>query len=282
MEKKKDTLFVGVIYNTYPEALQFLKSTESFRNDHTLVVLVDNSESVPSAQFSGYLTKNPEIVFLRSGANLGYFHGASKGLEYFRKLTGTLPLWTIVGNVDIEFSDPEMIEKIGHFESVPDLGVIAPSIISDRFGTDFNPKIMVRYTFGKMKFYNVLYSCMLFSNLYQGLSYMKKILQRLTRGEQVNSFREPVEIYAPHGSCIIFHENYFGKGGTLNHISFLFGEEIFVAETAIKLGLKVIYVPGIRISDHEHASTGLFLSNRMNRLYLQSTRDLIRHYYQKS
>ena len=93
--------------------------------------------------------------------------------------------------------------------------------------------------------------------------------------------KESKIIYAPHGSCIIFNENYFKMGGNLNHISFLFGEEIFVAESAKKSGLKVQYEPQLRVSDYEHASTGFFYSRKIAGFMKQSTIDILATYYNK-
>lgn len=39
-------------------------------------------------------------------------------------------------------------------------------------------------------------------------------------------------IYAPFGAFIVFHRQYFESGGHLSYGSFLFGEEIFITETA--------------------------------------------------
>jgi GT2 family glycosyltransferase len=87
------------------------------------------------------------------------------------------------------------------------------------------------------------------------------------------------KIYAPHGSCIILNKNYFKRGGTLDHISFLFGEEIFVGETAKRLGLNVLYVSEIQVRHYEHSSIGNFISRKINKFYRQSIKDILASYY---
>jgi GT2 family glycosyltransferase len=281
MEEIQDILIIGVIYNTYPEAVRYLESTESFRKAGALVTVVDNSDKPTSKPFSAYLQNNPEVSYIHSGSNTGYFHGASTGLDQYVKSKGRWPLWTLVTNVDIVFTDPEALIKIRDLDSIPNMGVVGPSIISSLWGTDFNPQLLKRYTRGKMIFYRTIYSSLILSNLYQVLSYIKKFV----RGRKKINHDPPgtglQEIYGPHGACLFFHRNYFSRGGTLNHISFLFGEEIFVAETVIKIGLKAFYDPRIKIADHEHASTGTFLSFRINALILQSLRDIVHNYYPK-
>jgi len=62
------------------------------------------------------------------------------------------------------------------------------------------------------------------------------------------------EIYAPHGSFMILGASYFQKGGNLRHGTFLYAEEILVAETARDLGLRIRYVPALEVRHAEHAS----------------------------
>ena len=88
------------------------------------------------------------------------------------------------------------------------------------------------------------------------------------------------KIYAPHGSCLVFKNNYFTLGGTLGLPNFLFGEEIFVAETAVRLGLDVIYDPGMVIHDYEHASIGFFVTPVINKHYRESINAILERYYQ--
>ncbi|MGC8979631.1 glycosyltransferase family 2 protein, partial [Caldisericum sp.] len=80
--------------------------------------------------------------------------------------------------------------------------------------------------------------------------------------KQKNKNIKPQEIYAPFGACIIFHRNYFEAGGTLNTECFLFGEEIFVAETARKLNLRILYDPELKVIHHEHSSISILKSKQ--------------------
>ena len=284
MKQLTDILIVGVIYNTFPETIQYLESTLPFREQDVRVILVDNSDQAITGYLKTILEKNPEVIYLRSPSNIGYFHGATLGLDHFVQEYGGWPSWTLVTNVDILFPDSQMVEKIRANEEIPNLGVIAPKILSARWGTDYNPELIKRYSLPRLRFYQAIYSLTLFNNLYIGLSYLKKLVQgfwKRTHSEKLDSIAlPPVEIYAPHGSCILFHRNYFARGGRLNHISFLFGEEIFVAETTKKLELKVMYVPRIWIDVFEHASTGMLQSRKMTALCRQPIKDMIKNYYQ--
>ena len=137
-----------------------------------------------------------------------------------------------------------------------------------------------------MQFYLNVCTSTFTQNAYITLSYLKKsinkIKQKLLGNDGENTNHKRRNIYAPHGSCIIFHKNYFEKGGNLKHISFLFGEEIFVAETLLKLKLEAWYEPALIVSDYEHASTGFFYSSKIAGYMKQSTIDIIGNYYSEN
>jgi hypothetical protein len=212
--------------------------------------------------------------------NLGYFGGARYAYDQYLIDHKNIPDWIIVSNVDIVIKDEDFVNKLDNFLTFPELGIIAPSIISNKWQTDTNPKIISRYSRRKMTFYKIIYRFCVIHNAYILVSYIKKILYRLLiKKKQNTSSTDYREIYAPHGSAIIFHINYFNKGGTLNHISFLFGEEIFVAESARNIQLKVVYAPEIQVYDFEHASTGFFYSKKICKYMSQSTTDILEYYY---
>jgi GT2 family glycosyltransferase len=107
---------------------------------------------------------------------------------------------------------------------------------------------------------------------------LKLVLLTLSKNRK-GKVNIPGKIFAPHGSCIIFNKNYFERGGTLEPISFLFGEEMFIGETARRINLEVVYVPDLQVSHTEHSSFGNFISRRTNTYYRQSINDMIHYYY---
>ena len=85
-------------------------------------------------------------------------------------------------------------------------------------------------------------------------------------------------IYAPHGAMFIFNDLDFFKN-LKSFPCFLFGEEIFIAEEAIKNNTLIYYKPSIKVYDVRHASISL-LSNKFKRdLYYKSIDYLLKSYY---
>lgn len=273
-EKNDFFLIIAVVYNTYDQAISYVKSLSEFENINLDIVLVDNSVMVNNEAVEKLIAYG-KVEYIKSPENLGYFGGANYGLRHYLKRK-PLPNFVIISNVDLSVQQNDFFNILSSFNFKPSEGVIAPAIISNRWKTDINPKIIKRYTKREMKFFLFVSSNILVQNFYILVSYLKKIFLK-TRN--VGKKNERQFIYAPHGSFIIFRDVYFKSGGTLDHISFLFGEEIFVAESAIQLGLKTLYLPELVILDYEHASTGIFYSRKITKLMKQSTIDILKAYY---
>jgi GT2 family glycosyltransferase len=279
----KSVLILGVIYNSWKDTVRFVDSITCCFDREANLILVDNSEISPDPSFMDRIKEYDFITYIKSGKNLGYFQGARYGLNYYLKDNPVIPKWIIVCNVDIIFDTRLLMNKLRPCENIPDLGVIAPAIISDKWKTDYNPFRMERIPLKKLTFYRVIYSSILIHNGYILLHYLKKFSIKTWHkisANRRNPSSQSENIYAPHGSCIIFNKNYFEKGGTLDHPTFLFGEEIFVGETAGRLGLKLLYLPEIKVLHYEHSSIGNFISRRINKYYKQSIEDMINNFYQ--
>jgi GT2 family glycosyltransferase len=283
MTQNKPVVILGVIYKSYMEAIRFVESIERCFDNDVKVILVDNSEITPDPLFIEKIQGRDFITYLKSEKNSGYFHGAKSGMTHYLEKNPVIPQWIIVCNVDIILDTPLLSEKLGSCENVPNLGVIAPAIISSQWKTDYNPFRMNRIPLKKLFFYRTIYSNFILHNGYLLIHYIKRFLKLifLEKPENKKSEVNPARnIYAPHGSCVIFNKNYFERGGTLDHISFLFGEEIFVGETAKKFGLNILYFPDIIVRHYEHSSIGNFISPKINTFYKQSIVNIIDNYYQ--
>jgi hypothetical protein len=190
--------------------------------------------------------------------------------------------------VDVEFSDGQFFSALRELETTESLGVVAPRIWSARWKRDLNPKISQRPSKARMNLYRVIFGNYYLQMTYEILSFLKNGLKASIR-ERLASFRghpqsemqieDASSIYAPHGSCMIFNRRYFSAGGNFEYSVFLFGEEIFVAETAKRLGLAVRYCPWLRILDSEHASTGIIRSREVAGYMKEATNYLVEHYF---
>lgn len=267
---------IGVSYETDEMALRFVQDvTEAAQGTCTRILLVDNSERCDSERlFELIHADNPEVLCVRPPQNLGYLGGANFGFTAF---LGTRQKydWLIVSNVDVEFDALGFFAQLGSMKPNEDVGVIAPSIRSRLSHHDQNPFMRKRPSRARMRFYRLLYQSYYLLNVYRVLAATYHLARSTIRSHSGWRPTEPegssgrvsmqgasvqrhvrVPIYAAHGACMIFSCEFLGRGGSLEVPFFLYGEEIYVAETARALGLKVVYDPRLRVRHSEHQSTG--------------------------
>jgi GT2 family glycosyltransferase len=274
-------LIIGVIYNTYPETLRYLDSLAPLATEDITLIIVDNSDKVKPPDFLRKTSGYEFVHYIDSEVNTGYFHGAKKGLEAYLQEHSVYPEWILVTNVDIVFT-PRFFIQLKTIKEINRLGMIAPSILSQKWKLDYNPGLEKRYSKQKLQFHRIIYSHYYFHNLYLILAYTKRWLAgafRKRRTEVAEQTQGQKRIYAPHGSCLVFNKNYFTFGGTLDLPNFLFGEEIFVAESSKQMGLDIIYDPRLVIYDYEHASVGFFVTPTTNAYYRQANQMVLDRYY---
>jgi GT2 family glycosyltransferase len=282
------SLVIAVNYKTDEHAVQLARSFAHYQDECVHVLLVDNSERDDPDAFARRIhAVNPDVECVAAPSNLGYFGGASFGLKkYLARLA--LPEWVIICNVDIEFRDPSFFSTL-HKSNLPDsVGVIGPQIWSATYQRDVNPKIKQRPTKRRMLFYRIVFGNFYLQGVYELLSvakyWMKKQFRNLRNGEGKAGADLPASanamIYAAHGSCMILNRRYFLAGGTVDYPVFLFGEEIFVAETSRQLGLSTIHFPRLWVFDREHASTKGALRSRKVAGYMnEATQYLLQRYF---
>ena len=286
MQDQKSILVICVNYNSPNAAVRYIKSISNTSKErvHVDVVLVDNSEDTDSeALFEALKQEDPNIECIKAPSNPGYFGGAHYGLKIYLE-THDLPDWIVVSNVDLVIEDGMFFERLAELELSDRVGIIAPSIWSNHWRMDRNPKMLSRPAVKTMHRYKLIYRNYVVLIAYQALGRIKSLLRKKLGNNSpslVRSLLKPVEsqngfeesgirqdilpIYAPHGSLMIFSKRFFTEGGDINYPCFLFMEEIYVAEIARRLNLDVVYVPTLRIIHNDHVSTGIIRSPQMAR-----------------
>jgi len=242
-------LYVAINYRTPEHVRGFV---DCFRSppDGTRVLIVDNTE--PALRTPPNLSSDQAkwVACIPSPGNLGYFGGARFGLEK-ALADGCSPDWIVVSNVDVRLGPSEVHRSLRARQGRTS-GVIAPSIVSTSTGAQLNPFMVNRPTVLRMHLYKVLFRSYWGYATYSTLSTLARRLKR--SGDKESAPSADMQIYAPHGSLIIFSREFFDRGGSLAHPPFLYGEEITIGERARSLGLPVEFVPSIKVEHEEHAS----------------------------
>lgn len=272
MQMKCDILAICINYWNEQDTINYVNALlgqqRHFRLD---IVVVDNSGHGEDDCPLNEIESNIDNVHVyKSENNLGYFGGASWGLEKYLT-TSEMPEWIIVSNTDIYFENQHFLSILVDLYKGNPPEVVAPSIYSDITGLNQNPFMKKRPPAWKMHFYRLVFRFSWIYRVYKVLHFAKSSLSSRNRDKKYIACAEnmPYPIYAPHGSIIVFNRKYFDNGGTLNYGSFLFDEEIFIGETAHRIGLEVLYEPRIIVFHKEHATTTM-------------TREMLRYKYQSS
>ena len=262
-------LFVPVNYNSYDSLNAYIKAVgRALRttDDETIQVdihVADNSSKPMEVNQQDGLT-----ICVRHYDNPGYLSAALKTIY-----AADIPSYDyiIISNVDV------LVDE-SFFASMKDLEVdkltawIAPAIFSESEKRDVNPKIQERYSKKRLQQLRLLFRFPLLYHLYTQTVYRKKVITATQKPQQ--------DIYAGHGSFMIFTSAFFQKCPKMDYPVFLFCEEIFLAEKVGSIGGKTTYCPSIKIHDKEHASTGKMKLSKYCKYNFEALTYIIRHFYE--
>lgn len=256
-------LYVAVNYGTSGHAQHFVECLERDPHDARLIV-VDNTEAERRVPLSINPTLADVIYDCPAPQNLGYFGGARYGVSslWARKVDAD---WTVVSNVDVIFDSAQVRATLDQYDTAT-VGIIAPAIMSEPAMEELNPFMRIRPSPMRMRAYKIIFSR--YAG-YVAYSWLSRLIRRRAWSGRPRGIPCDEMIYAPHGAFMIFSREYFKRGGNLDHLPFLFGEEITVAEQARALSLPVLYCPRIRLRHEQHASMSK-LPTRLHHRFVSS------------
>lgn len=299
------TLVIGVNYDSDAMTLRFVRGLAKLRHDQDCtIIVVDNSKNANTELAQAIQDSSPSAMYLKPLQNLGYLRGASYGLNEFVKSDGTMPDWVIVANVDIEFKNEGFLARLAEANYGEEVGVVSPAIWSNNLLRAPNRGLVSKPNKHRMRVLKLACRNHYTFRAYYALAGIKNAVTyawryrlrasaggRSASSRQVQTVapetqnahqqRQPKAIYAPHGSCIILSRSFFTRGGSLDYPMFLFGEEMYIAETARSLGLQVVYDPMLEVWHDDHTSTGLMPTRRMASYMRESTAFIIDQYFDR-
>lgn len=282
-------LIICINYHSEKDTQDYIQNLlDQECSDLLRVIVVDNSERENLDDHLNNLAgSDSRISVLKPGQNLGYFGGAYWAVQQYLASV-PLPDWVVVSNIDISFPDRNFFLNLFDFYSESAPAVLAPAIYSTCSGLDQNPCMTKRPSAIHMYFLKWITTHYYMCTAYLFLSLVKKRMRNLfykiqleKKEKNIPGRKQTHSIYAPHGSFILFHRSYFESGGNLNHGAFLFGEEIFVAETTRRLGLTINYDPRLVVIHREHAVISTLKNKRKFRFLNEAYTYCINEFFKK-
>ena len=244
----ESVLFVCVNYNTNELLNNYIKSIDKAKSLLNCPLRIDvlighNSELFDPVRNN--LNKDISVFHINNKNNLGYIGGVTSAIKESNIDLNSYD-YVIISNVDLKISET-FFKKMMNLNIGPQIGWIAPCIFSEKEKRDRNPKIIKRPSVGKMKMIALMYRFPLINYIYSKIIYKN-------RDKNSSNFLNN-NIYAGHGSFMIFTNSFIKKNSNISFPGFLFGEEIFFAELVRMSQLKTIYIPELIVNDIDHAST---------------------------
>jgi hypothetical protein len=263
MQLIKNSIAVVLInYFNEKEIIQYIDSEIKKQTLQSEIFIVNNGTR--TNLLKDYCLKNG-IIFLDPERNTGYLGGLLYVLEYYLKNKLVFPKWFLLSNSDIEIEEQKMFSSIDNKSYPDDTAVLGVSIISCRNKSNQNPFSVERIKKNKLKRLSFIFSNRILYNLYQLGAIVKRMLH------QENTIDKIQRVYAVHGSFIFIEGNFLKTHiAEFKNAPLLFGEELVIAEVALKSNQAVIYDPSYKVLHREHQTTGMFKSKKHLKLLKQS------------
>ncbi len=271
---KKDLLMNSILIitvnykNTVPTR-SLVNSLEKCPNANQVkLVIIDNESSHKTKAELKSINENSkiDIHIIPSENNRYYWGGVAFGLTHLDVNNFD---WTIICNNDIEFNDSTFLNQLSQLDT-DQYPIIAPNVKSINTGKDLNPFLSkpistIQDIYYSLYYYNpytakfihkigrFINRTLVRHSLDEGMSKINNLSAvDKAKADQQSAIKE---IYAPHGSCIIFSNLFFKNGGHLDTGFTMYGEEVSTAEIAKALTLPVHYVPSLSLVHNDHQST---------------------------
>lgn len=264
---------VCVNYNSYDSLKNYLYSIEKATIEahgqvEVTVYVADNSANKEEYDIAPF-----QNIAVKKGCfeNLGYLGGAFAMLNAMDEVERSGFDFIAISNVDVTMRQDFFVKLI---ESKIDntIAWVAPSIFFEQLNKVGSEEWSRRPSSRKMKFYDFLYA-------HPTVHFLYWIASRLRHHAVNNTESGERLIYSGYGSFMLFTKSFISKQPKWEYKPFLYGEEVFFAEMALRYGMKVLYAPQLRINDIGNVSTKKIGSRKKMKIQRESNRYLYEEFF---
>ena len=270
-----EVLFLLINYNNSNEVISFVDTQLALQKNADYKVVIVNYGDQKIQPYDIKNITHDKVWIINPEKNLGYLNGAHYAYEYYIEHSKSNPELVILCNTDIEFCSEYFIQNLQTFK-INNVGIIGPEIKSSLTGHFQNPIYEKRPDRIRLKIWLMFFSTYLTYLLYQSGAYLKRIIGNSLTSKPTEDERE---VYAVHGSFIIFTKEFFANNCTLKYPLFLYCEELYLAEQCRIKNLKVVFLPSQKIIHHEHSTSGIFKNRKHVSWLYKSVRFIVQTYF---
>lgn len=264
---------ITVNYKAVQPTKELIKSIEKCNIEHNIKILIGDNESSSITKEELKIIKKKsflDIELFFYSKNHYYWPSIEKILSKKIDLNSQYPDWILICNNDIIINDKNFFNELNKLDGGL-FNIIGPRISSSN-NDDLNPFLLEPMTKFSKFFWTFYFKSYYFSIILKFFINIKNIFQK----KQFSN--ETKEVYAVHGSAILFSKYFFINGGKLDTNFKLYCEELTTAEISKKIGCKTYYVPKLKIIHKEHSSIKEINSKYLFKLARQSHNYFIKEY----
>lgn len=230
-------LILAVTYRTYDILPSFLEAVDkaalACKNADVTVAIGDNTD-VNFKDIELNATK-VKVKIHAYHENLGYLNCALRMLR--EETVGCSYDYVAVTNVDLRL-DVSFFNQLLGINSIG-MGWLAPDVYTPDRGTHENPFMMSRPTNRQFRKWLTMYSLPLLFGIAKKISYYRHSTKPFKN--------ESVDMYAGHGSIMLFTWDFIKENLSMVFPSFMYAEEIYLAELVHRMNMRVVYMPQLKV-----------------------------------
>jgi len=232
-----------IIILDYMKGAQVVENVKSINQQTThfdfKIIVIDNSCNQENAKYLYKLSSVDNVSLVINTENLGYTK-AHNSVNHM--IEGD---YILIVNPDIEWKDPEAIEKmIDYMDNNMDTGILGPKQVEADGKVAMSVRAFPRF-----------YLQVARRTILRKLPFLKK---RVSHDEMRHLDYEKIqEVDWLQSSCVVVRRDLWQSLGGLNEEYFLFMSDVELCFESWKKGYKVIYFPGAEVqADGKRVSAG--------------------------
>lgn len=275
--------FVILNFLTSNEAIEAVTSVNKLKcnkEDNILIFVVDNGSPIEVYErLSNTFKGITNVTLIKNMQNDGFARGNNIGINAARK--AGCDFVTCLNNDVVLSQESDFLAEFKKVFQQKCIAIIGPKILDSK-NQNQNPFLTTAPTKNQIKYRKKIYTTFLGKIKYWLHRYYIPLLLPQKKEKQIdtNSSKhlDSGPYYALHGSIVTFTPAFFNVYKGFDPATFLYGEELILAEMLRSVNLSCFYTSDIVAFHSEDVSTDIFLKNKSKaRFCLKHEYDSIRH-----